>query len=165
MSRLLVALLLLSADCHAANPWDLCKAEEKLVFGCSLEKKVAAICASSSLSPRDGYAQYRFGTPGRIELAYPTPLVHPDGHFFFSHADYSGGDNSRMRFKIGTNEYTLFHSTTRTGFGADGLNNPQEAAGIFTTAKGKARKPRKCLNFVGFSEVHVHFQREEWGAP
>lgn len=165
MPRLLVALLLLSANCHAANPWDLCKPEEKLVFGCVLERKIAAICASANLSSREGYAQYRFGTPARIELTYPTPLAHPDGHFFFSHTDFSGGDNSRMRFKIGTNEYTLFHSTTRTGFGADGLNNPQEAAGIFTTVKGKVRKARQCLDYVGFSELHAQFKREEWGAP
>ena len=161
MSRLLPALLLLSANCYAANGWDLCKPEEKLVFGCVLEQKIAAICASADLSPSAGYAQYRYGRPNRIERAYPRPLAHPDEHFVFSHTDFSGGDEGRIRFKIGAKEYTFFHRTTRTGFGADGLNNPQESAGLITRLKGKASKSMECLDFIGFGESINQFKREE----
>lgn len=48
-----------------------CKATEQVVFSCSVGKKTVSVCASSDLSPNQGYVQYRFGPIGAPELTYP----------------------------------------------------------------------------------------------
>lgn len=54
-----------------------CLPEEQVIFSCSVGKKVVSICASSTLGPTSGAAQYRFGALGRIELNIPAQPQHP----------------------------------------------------------------------------------------
>ncbi len=165
MSRVLLALLLVATSCFAAEPFDLCGKQEKVLFGCSVGRKVAAVCASTEATSNTGYVQYRFGTKEHIEALIPKARVAPAGNFFFSHADYSGGDHDQLRLRRGEDEYIFFHSTTRTGFDAAGTNNPVESAGFYVVKNGAPGKVHICSNFMGFGEQANQLPREESGRP
>lgn len=158
----LLVFMCVSTACYAADPWDLCSAKEKLVFGCVLDEKTASICASADLGTTSGYAQYRFGTPKKIELVYPKKKTHPKGHFFFSFTLYGGGDEGRVRFNNEGHDYFAFHKTIRTNFNPGETNDPEESAGIYTRFKGKERPVRSCGSFVGFGEEIKYFDREQF---
>lgn len=83
----------IALDAFAGTPEQsyLCKAQETLLFGCNAVSKMISVCASQGFSATTGYVQYRFGTPGNIELSYPEKLSPPNGHFWFSSTGYSGG--------------------------------------------------------------------------
>ena len=51
----------------------LCERNEQVVFSCTMQKsaKVLSICTSKQLDELNGYVQYRFGQPGKIELEFP----------------------------------------------------------------------------------------------
>ena len=56
----------------AAKSKSLCRAGEQTIWTCTTVKnKVASVCASKDLAEETGYVQYRFGSPGKIELEYP----------------------------------------------------------------------------------------------
>jgi hypothetical protein len=50
-----------------------CDRSEQVVFSCVVQKsaKVLSICTSKQLDGQNGYVQYRFGQPGKIELEFP----------------------------------------------------------------------------------------------
>lgn len=52
----------------------LCSAGERVVFSAFVEgsNKLVSICSSSRLDDRQGYLQYRFGRPGKVELQFPS---------------------------------------------------------------------------------------------
>jgi hypothetical protein len=162
MRLLMLVLMWVSTASYAANPWDLCGAGEKLVFGCVRGDKIASICASANLSSTSGYAQYRFGTIKKIELVYPNEHIHPKGHFFFSHTLYGGGDESRVRFNNEGYDYFFFHKFIRTNFKHGEESDPEESAGIYTRFKGKLEPVRRCDDFVGFGDEIKYFDAEQF---
>jgi hypothetical protein len=162
MRVLMFVLMGVGTACHAANPWDLCIADEKLVFGCVLGEKVASICASANLSSASGYVQYRYGTIKKIELVYPKEKTHPKGHFFFSSTIYGGGDEFRVRFNNEGHDYFAFHKMVRTNFKSGETNDPDESAGIHTRFKNKFDPARRCDNFVSFSDEVKYFEHEQF---
>lgn len=48
-----------------------CEPSEQVVFSCRIGPKVASLCASKRLTPAEGHVQYRYGPPGRVEIAVP----------------------------------------------------------------------------------------------
>jgi hypothetical protein len=48
-----------------------CEVGEQIVFSCRIGQKIASLCASKRLTPTEGYVQYRYGPPGRIEIDIP----------------------------------------------------------------------------------------------
>lgn len=52
----------------------LCEPNEQIVFSCYMKKtlKILSICTSKKLGAKNGYVQYRFGFPGKVELEFPT---------------------------------------------------------------------------------------------
>jgi hypothetical protein len=55
-----------------AKSKSLCGASEQTIWTCTTTKnKIASVCASKDLAEDIGYVQYRFGSPGKIELEYP----------------------------------------------------------------------------------------------
>jgi hypothetical protein len=58
----------------------LCKPDEIIYFSCKIKDnlKIVSLCGNAFWNPTDGqvskdaWLQYRFGKPGKLELAYPT---------------------------------------------------------------------------------------------
>lgn len=54
-------------------PKSLCERNEQVVFSCVMQKsaKFLSICTSKQFDQQNGYVQYRFGQPDKIELEFP----------------------------------------------------------------------------------------------
>jgi hypothetical protein len=138
-----VASLFLSAHAHAESKTGLCTAKEEVVWECPLQRKAVALCASKGEPSAASTLQYRFGTAARIELKYPDTPQSPN-RFAVSETAYSGGGEFHIRFNIAGHDYFLFERTVRTGFGSDGLNNPEFSDGVATRYRGKITSVRNC---------------------
>ena len=57
----------------AAKSKSLCQAGEQTIWSCAAttKNKLASVCASKDLAEDKGYVQYRFGSPGNVELEFP----------------------------------------------------------------------------------------------
>jgi hypothetical protein len=143
---LVILLLLLPPTTPAAGSKYLCHADEKVVFGCAVGKRMVSLCSSPKLGRDVGYVQYRFGTLARLELTYPEKLEPPGDKFHYSNTGYSGGGASRLRFTIAGFDYVFFDSTVRTNFKPGEPNNPAFTAGIATVQGGKVVSRHKCTD-------------------
>jgi hypothetical protein len=76
MQRLSTILSLLA--CTLALPAQaaesLCSPIEQTFFSCSVagSGEVVSVCGARNTSANEGYLQYRFGLPGKIQFEYPT---------------------------------------------------------------------------------------------
>jgi hypothetical protein len=162
---LLCALALLPAEgAGAAESRFLCSADEKVVFGCTLpNKKQVSVCTAPRLTVSEGYLQYRYGTPAKIELEYPAQRVPPKGLFHFGSTGFSGGGASELHFKIGEYDYFVYDSTVRTNFKAGEPNNPAFSAGVVTRLKGKRLSAQRCTNDASLGQVlYEQIEKEEF---
>lgn len=89
----------------------LCETGEQVVWTCQAGARTISVCASASLNRKEGYAQYRIGRPGALEMEYPTTRVHPRGRFTYTL--YPQG-NSTLAFTNGAYEYSLFEDLRST---------------------------------------------------
>lgn len=140
MRRLAMLLLPLLPGLAAAAP-TLCQSQEQAVFSCAMRDKVVSLCASGQ--GKAVRMQYRFGIRAKPELQYPGTPKPAAGHFLASRTAFSGGGETRIRFRNGRYGYLLFESMVRTGFGPEG-NNPEITAGIVVRAPGKDPVERRC---------------------
>jgi hypothetical protein len=62
----------------------LCEPGENVLWSCRAKARTISVCASRTLTPTQGYIQYRAGQPGALELQYPASRVHPRGLFTYS---------------------------------------------------------------------------------
>ncbi len=122
----------------------LCGSDEEVIFQCSLGREIAAVCAGSAAG-RAGYVQYRYGSPERIELAYPGDRTSGPGSLSWARTGYSGGGEAQIRFVNAGHEYVIYSRIVRTGFGADGQNEPKDEAGLFIRKGGKLLSEKKCV--------------------
>ncbi len=120
----------------------LCRAGEVPIFSCRLGKKSVAICGVTSPSGARS-AQYRFGAPGKVEMTYPGP---EGGKLGYASAPYSGGGEEQVSFERGGYRYVVYSSMVRTGFGADGLNNPAFESGLLVQQGDKIVSKSKCAD-------------------
>jgi len=88
----------------------LCTTDERVVFSCPLRKsmKLVSLCASVKLSKAEGYLQYRFGMPNRIELEYPRERVNSQKAFEYSHYFRAKVDLTDISFTKDGYAYKLF---------------------------------------------------------
>ncbi|MFC0577638.1 hypothetical protein [Paraburkholderia solisilvae] len=86
----------------------LCQSHEEIYFSCASENKIISLCASGNVSPENGYVQYRFGTPDRIELQFPDAPYSPSNRFLIS--DIVGGNLNftHIKFKIDGYDYVIY---------------------------------------------------------
>jgi len=94
--------------CHAQS--HLCTKDEAVLFTCAVKAKTLSLCASKTLTPSEGYIQYRFGTPSKLELVYPPRPTHPRDHF--SAQTWRGSsidETSVVGFVNGGYSYRLHH--------------------------------------------------------
>jgi len=89
----------------------LCETDEQVVWTCQAGARTISVCASADLNPKEGYAQYRIGRPGALEMEYPTTRVHPRGRFTYTL--YPQG-NSTLSFTNGAYKYSLFEDLRST---------------------------------------------------
>jgi len=118
----------------------LCRPPEVPLFQCPVGAKQVAICAASA-APRAA-VQYRFGAPGKVELAYPTaPGAAP---LRWAQTGYSGGGEMQVSFANGGVTYVVYSRMVRTGFGKDGLNYPKDELGVAAIRGGKTLSDARC---------------------
>jgi len=116
---LLVLMLLLGgvifsryeASPKSAGP-SLCNNGETVVFNCSLKgsNKIVSLCSSAKLTKTEGYLQYRFGLPNKIELEYPKDHADSQKSFRYSHYLRAQVDLTEISFASGGYTYTVFDS-------------------------------------------------------
>jgi hypothetical protein len=66
------------------------------------------VCASPDLQRDEGYLQYRFGLPRRIELEYPEDHQATQERFEYTHYFRYQVDLTEINFSIEGNRYQIF---------------------------------------------------------
>jgi hypothetical protein len=99
---------LISSSAYASPT--LCLNDEQDIFSCrAATKKIISVCASKDLAPNRGYLQYRFGMPGKIEVAVPADRsVSPENSALAGTLMFSGGGGDYLRFKAGDYDYVVY---------------------------------------------------------
>ena len=72
---------------RSLQPNTLCAKTERVIFACVLRRpaKIVSVCASKDLTRDTGYVQYRFGSPGKVELEYPKDRTGTQQKFEYTH--------------------------------------------------------------------------------
>jgi len=88
----------------------LCAKDETVVFSCQLKNspKTVSLCSSSRLTKTQGYLQYRFGLPGKVELEYPKQRSDSQKSFHYSHYFRAQFDSTEISFSTDDYTYTVF---------------------------------------------------------
>ncbi len=118
----------------------LCATGEIVIFHCGVGRKMVSVCGGRTPAP---HAQYRFGTPGDIELAFPGP---GQSGLTYAREMYSGGGALQIRFTNAGHDYAVYSRTVRTGF--RGRNNPQFSDGVMVRRGGRLISNRSCTTQV-----------------
>jgi hypothetical protein len=132
LKLLIFALILLLPHATAVAAGSNCAVAETVVFSCAVGNgaKLVSLCASPRLSARTGTLYYRFGTPSKIELEYPT---RPDGAARkFKHVHYSRSEVDRFEvtFAIGSTTYAVFDYYEES-------ESPKYQRGVRVTTEGE----------------------------
>lgn len=108
-----VCLLVSEAPAVAAPP-GACRPDERSLWTCTVGKagKIAAVCGSKDLTADQGYLQYRFGAPGRLELEFPQTREGSQEAFVYSRYTRPGTTHLALRFEKDGHTYTLFQSSS-----------------------------------------------------
>lgn len=114
----------------------LCVVTEQVIFQCRIGSRMASVCANKSTKA----AQYRFGKPGAVELAYPASS---SGSITWARVGYSGGGELQLSFSNNQHKYILYSRVVRTGFGP-GTNDPSFEAGVAVARGNKLVSDRRC---------------------
>ena len=141
-----------AAQAAGAVRGSLCAQSETIIFHCGVGRKMVSICGSRVAGIP---AQYRFGAPGDIELAYPGPGQSP---LTYAREMYSGGGAQQIRFSNGGYDYAVYSRTVRTGF--NGRNNPRFSDGIMVRRGGRLVSNRSCTTAVRGDSQLENFMAE-----
>ncbi len=109
----------------------LCEVSETILFTCQVKTKTVSICGQGQ-----GRAIYRFGRPGRVELKATDLHLASQG--------FSGGGETQVYADTPTHRYIVYYMMVRTGFGADGHNDPKEMTGLVVQSEGQTISSREC---------------------
>ncbi len=137
MRKIRSLIFLLALVSHATNVLaeaSLCEDGEVNFSSCMAGEKVASFCASSNLSTNNGYFQYRFGTPKKVEFVFPAERKNPYELFFNSMSP--DGLENRISFKNGNYRYIFFGIDSRHG----------ASFGIYILKNGKLIKTLPCTD-------------------
>ena len=97
-------------NAQAVKPASLCGKDEKTIFTCQVKPstKTVSLCSSASLTKTEGYLQYRFGLPGKVELEYPKDRTVSREAFAYSHYFRAKVDLTEISFSLDRYSYTVF---------------------------------------------------------
>lgn len=121
---------------QALQPNSLCARDERIIFSCPVKKplKIVSLCASKNLSAEQGYLQYRFGLPGKVELEFPKERTGTQQKFQYTHYFRAQVDLTEISFSNNGYEYQI----------TDDYNGEEKPAqsiqGIMVTAPGKPKE-------------------------
>lgn len=122
------------------QPGSLCETRERTVWTCRAGARTISICASQDLNETEGYAQYRIGRPGALELEYPAGRVHPRGRFTYTL--YPQGNQS-LDFRNGGYDYRVFED----------LRSPED--GVYVERDGRTISEIACNGGEGFEPLRT----------
>lgn len=114
----------------------LCSTNERVIFSCPVKRaaKIVSVCGSKDLTKDQGYLQYRFGLPGKIELEYPKDRTGTQQRFHYTHYFHAQFDMSDIGFTIDGYEYSVFNDY-------NGEEKPAiNSQGVSVTAPGKPKE-------------------------
>ena len=127
----------LSAQAPAAvQPNSLCAKDERIIFSCPIKRpaKIVSVCASKDLTSDQGYIQYRFGLPAKVELEFPKERQGSQQKFQYSHYFRARVDLTEISFTSNGYEYQV----------TDDYNGEEKPAqtiqGVMVTASGKPKE-------------------------
>src|SRR5262245_35059347 len=85
----------------------LCAAQEPIIFSCVVRRsaKIVSLCGSKNLTKENGYLQYRFGVPDKIELEFPRTQTHTQEQFTYSHYFRYQVDLTEINFTVDGYQY------------------------------------------------------------
>jgi len=88
----------------------LCAKDERVIFACMLKQpaKIVSVCASKNLTSETGYLQYRFGSPGRVELEFPKDRTGTQQKFKYNHYFRARVDLTEINFSVDGVSYSVF---------------------------------------------------------
>lgn len=125
----------------------LCHEQEVTIAACPIGKKLVSVCGWGKRQ-----SVYRFGAPDRIELEARDPHLYEQS--------FSGGGETQIHFAKGVYRYILYDRTVRSGFGAEGQNDPQFSAGLIVQKNGRRLVERPCSTTTGAfinSDLAAHY--------
>jgi hypothetical protein len=120
----------------ALQPNTLCARNERVIFSCPVQRpaKIVSVCGSKDLTSEQGYLQYRFGLPGKIELEFPKVRTGTQSQFHLTHYFRAQFDLTEINFTINGYEYQVFDDY-------NGEEKPaQSSQGVSVTAPGKPKE-------------------------
>ncbi|MDD4929554.1 MAG: hypothetical protein PHP85_09785 [Gallionella sp.] len=138
--------IILAVVCYPqlATAEGLCEPSEVTRFSCVLGKshKIASVCSSPKLTSTEGYLQYRFGTPRKIELRFPPTLEGTQTQFTFeSHLE--NGEFESLNFSIGNHEYSVIR-WVRLSYSADSPSSSEIQVSSVQNSGSKRISTLKC---------------------
>ena len=125
-----------STGSGSLNANSLCAKDERIIFSCPVKRpaKIVSICASKDLSSDQGYLQYRFGLPGKVELEFPKDRNATQPKFQYSHYFRARFEMTSISFTVDGYEYSVFDDY-------NGEEKPQiSTQGVNVTAPGKPKE-------------------------
>lgn len=120
----------LVSSATGATGASLCEDRETTIFSCVLKgsaQKQVGLCADKELTAKGGRLAYRFGAPGRIELAVEQDRAAGPAKFSFSHYFRARFDETKVIFSNKGYEYSIRESY-------DAEARPQQSAGVDVSA-------------------------------
>ena len=110
----------------AARPASVCTAAETPLFACTAARgRHIALCATG-----DAAVQYRYGRPGRVELAFPPdPADGPQRLLLSVYSRPGGVERWSIRFDNGGTGYTVFDWADESGAREAGVTVVAKADG------------------------------------
>lgn len=124
-----------SVQPNTVQPNTLCAKDERVIFSCPVKRpaKIVSVCAAKNLTSVQGYLQYRFGLPGKIELEYPKDRKGTQEKFQYNHYFRARFDMTSINFTIDGYEYSVFDDY-------NGEEKPEIfSRGVSVTAPGKPK--------------------------
>jgi hypothetical protein len=121
---------------NSLQPNTLCAKDERVIFSCPVKRpaKIVSVCASKDLTSEQGYLQYRFGLPGKIELEYPKDRKGTQEKFQYTHYFRARFELTSINFKLDGYEYSVFDDY-------NGEEKPEiSSQGVRVAAPGKPKE-------------------------
>lgn len=129
-----------TATMAAEQQTNLCKSSEKIIFSCSIAKKIISLCSTPALTAKSGQLTYRFGMPGNVpDLEFSNNDSAPALSFNAYFESWAKGSFSSISFKRGEYSYTIYNRMA--AFEEDDRSN---GGGVKVFRKGKQAADLWC---------------------
>jgi hypothetical protein len=139
------------------QPNSLCAKAEHIIFSCLTKPgrapspkspaKIVSLCTSRDLTKEQGYLQYRYGLPGKVELEFPSSRTGTQQQFQYTHYMRYQVDLTEINFEIDGYQYQIFDDY-------NGEEKPRiSTEGVSVTAPGKSKE----VSFVCRTKVKADY--------